>query len=517
MLLSFHRSPQKLSPYKHLRLNILSRCCVPCRVNQPTTSAGLFTVKRQVLTYALGSVPCCKDHRKDRLCGICLRDSTNEENAIAENEDTEYWPQIESTCRHCRVELLWRVCNDREPHPDTGYPLEVEAIGGRGFVAADWETRQAVDAFVEMGEGTIREVINLAMEKLWLRKNTKMADMMNLAMATSRQQSRHSSGGYGSLGFGGDLYENEEDLSELEAEEEEEDPELMSITEEAGGVRDLAINDWARTRILEGHWISPADQWFQQEHQDPPFPYFPAKHPCPWNISMEDAGQPHPSQSLVLSSVPPSAGLCTAAFEAFKRQLRALLLPAMTNIVRRIVMECAADGTDACVRTTRMNVEDVAEALRDGDCWLNGIDWRSRRELEIDERDRRVREESQIEKKEDTDNSSTSSKSGSEATSPVLSTSTLQTTPSPPPMADGKKILATDDMSRSCDEPKTAMAPPKIIPPQHLNPSSPLTLPIAISPILESPTQIPSIPFIPMDISGLPHYTLETFKDVSDT
>ena len=41
-------------------------------------------------------------------------------------------------------------------------------------------------------------------------------------------------------------------------EDDEDDPELMQLTEESG-VRDLALGDWARARILNGHWFSPAD------------------------------------------------------------------------------------------------------------------------------------------------------------------------------------------------------------------------------------------------------------------
>ena len=37
---------------------------------------------------------------------------------------------------------------------------------------------------------------------------------------------------------------------------------IRHLTEESG-VRDLALGDWARARILDGYWFSPADIWYQ--------------------------------------------------------------------------------------------------------------------------------------------------------------------------------------------------------------------------------------------------------------
>ena len=38
----------------------------------------------------------------------------------------------------------------------------------------DWEASQTIDALIEMGEGPITDVINVALEKHWLRSNTKL-------------------------------------------------------------------------------------------------------------------------------------------------------------------------------------------------------------------------------------------------------------------------------------------------------------------------------------------------------
>lgn len=492
----------RLSPYRHYKINLFQRTCIPCRINFPATTTGLLAAKRIVLTKELGYVACCKDHRKDRFCGVCMRDSSHDEIYLTENEECEIWPSIETTCRVCRGDALWKVCMEGQPSA-SGMTKEAEAVGGRNFAAEDWEARQAVETFVDGGEGCVREVIGLCMEKLWLRQNTKIVEMLNLAIATSRMQTRmvENAAEAGILTGGMGEYESEEDLSELE---EEEDTELMSLTEEGQGVRELAINDWARTRILDGQWYSPADQWHLLQSPSegvyltiPPdffFPYVRAQHPVSWILPRNEVERPHPDPRAFHAGPPPSLNLCNSAYEAFRIQMHQLLYPAMENLVRKIVMECAVDGTDASVRVARMNVEDVAEGLRQEGVWFNGMDWvRRRRETKRDEMD---------------DSSSSSEKSGSGSTSPVLSTSTLQTTPSPPPtekMSD--KMSDKEVLSTKIKIPSNSS--------QIKSPESPiLSLPIAISPVLESPTQIPSIPFIPESMAEMPQFTIDTFNSV---
>ncbi|KAL5504514.1 hypothetical protein ACEPAH_7175 [Sanghuangporus vaninii] len=503
-VLGFARA-QRVSPFKHFRLHIFQRSCIPCRINYPNSTTGLLVARRATYTHILGWVPCCREHRKERFCGVCLRDANNGENCIAENEECEYWQSVEATCRSCRAECLWKACCEGESQPGNSLTKEAEAVGGQSFQADDWEARQTVDAFVEMGEGCIRDVINLCMEKRWLRKHTKLGEMLRLAVATSRMQSRMTENATEAGIVGGNVgeYDDDEELSDLD--EEDEDPELMSITEETQGVRELAMNDWARARILDGLWFSPADHWYKIQGSPnsnatrlppgphAPIPHVPASHPVSWSLSQSVVERQHPDPDAVCTSPPPSLTMCSAAYEAFRRQLRAILLPAMANVVRKVVMECAIDGTDASVRIAKMGVEDVANALREGGVWFNGVDWADRRRREA----------------KDTEDSSGSEKSGSGTTSPVLSTSTLQTTPSPPPAPD-VKIEGSTSPSSTAPPP-----PPSSSSVQTRPPSSPiLSLPIAISPVLESPTQIPSIPFIPNSMSDMPPYTIETFKTI---
>ena len=146
-------------------------------------------------------------------------------------------------------------------------PRDREAVGGPRLESPDWETRQTIDTFIEMGDGTIADVINVALEKHWLRSNTKLSSLLSQALAASRLVSREDAAAAGGGGYDSD----------------EEDPELLSLTEDSGGVRDLAVNDWARIKVLDGHWYSPADQYFGNRVPDKPTAV-PALHPCPWTI-----------------------------------------------------------------------------------------------------------------------------------------------------------------------------------------------------------------------------------------
>jgi len=368
-------------------------------------------------------------------------------------------------------------------------PRDREAVGGPRWESPDWETRQTIDTFIEMGEGTITDVINVALEKHWLRSNTKLSYLLSQALAASRLASRedaaHAGGGY----------DSDEELSD-----DEEDPELLSLTEDAGGVRDLAVNDWARIRILDGHWYSPADQFFGNRVPDKPT-VVPANHPCPYTIEDVSIQEiPHPQQELVRSEVPCSFTLCDQVFRAYQRQMRLILTPAMQNVVRKLVVECTMDGIDPALKATRMTVEEIAQELRNESVWFNGVDWVERRaNLRRGEAEERERRRADAGQKEEDDSSTISSvkSDASHETSPVLSTTTLQTTPSPPPL--NATDLKDTKESVPSDLPAVETAP---------------QWPIAIGPNLNPPQLLHSIPFIPETLEHLPQYSRETFISV---
>lgn len=465
------------------------------------------------------------------FCGICLREAPpleteNDFNLIccADNEDEDTWPHVESTCRSCRMEFLW----EKVRH----FPDDVDAVGGRDFTPPDWEARQSVEAFLDLGEGTINDVLSLARDKHWLRRNTKLSDMLSQAVAATRYDRTdfldNSITGPGNPGNGG--YGSEGEASE------DDDVELMSVQEDSG-VREIAIADWARNRILDGFWISPADQWYGYANPGPRPDLIEARHPCPWNRgatydgALEDgeantrgdgrhgAGAEfrHPRPKTIEAKCPPSYQLCEQTFRAFQRQMRDILLPAMTNIVRRVVMESAADDVDPTLRITPMSHEEVARELRDEAVWYNGIDWLERRANRVkEEQERRARLLSNSSRQEireggegdarngEDDDSSTSSRSdaSSHSTSPVLSTTTLQTTPSPPPTSgDTPTSLASnkDDESDTSSPVATTRG---------------IVYPIAVQPTLKAPKLIHPIPYVPETLTHLPYYSMDAFRMV---
>ena len=352
-----------------------------------------------------------------------------------------------------------------------------EAVDSRRWATLDWETKQSVESFIDMGEGSIRDVLQIAEEKHWLRKFTKLGDMLQQALAASRYAARAEAG---------EAYASDEELSD----EDMDDPEMLSLTEDAGGIKELALNDWARNRILDGHWITPADEWFGYTNHGRPR-LATAVHPCPWNRrsvyegALED-GQgdeaqelQHPRPKTVVPH-PPSFALCEQTYRAFARQMREILLPPMRNLVRKLVMEATADGTDPTIRTARMTLDDVVSELRDESTWYNGIDWLERRV--------NARLESARRHSKDDDSSSSSSRSdGSHTTSPVLSTTTLQTTPSPPPSGKDDEIAVSS--------PLVAATSP-------------------VSPVAKAPQLLRPIPYVPVTTEHLPQHSVEALLSV---
>lgn len=223
------------------------------------------------------------------------------------------------------------------------------------------------------------------------------------------------------------------------------------------------------------------------------------------------------------------------------KQMREILIHPLRNLVRKIVMECSiptAKGfEDPALKTSRMAIEDVITILREEEgIWYDGVDWIERRRNEEESARRRAAEaeaeaamrldEIDVIKhdavghgrhsKDDDGDSTTSSSSSprpsshegstkySDATSPVLSTSTLQTTPSPPPSHDtGKKEAESEE---------DGMTPSQSTPAESDIPSKPRTIPV--DPVRCQPQLLSSIPYIPITTAHLPQYSLDAVKNV---
>ncbi|KAG1818891.1 hypothetical protein EV424DRAFT_1619427 [Suillus variegatus] len=168
-------------------------------------------------------------------------------------------------------------------------PYQIECSRPRGD---RWSTFHSILVFITLFTR------KPATTRIWLRSYTKMPELMEQAVAATHWASEGMGTDFLQNSYhhrepesvaaprqehtrtteGGDSYSPINSLfpscrsrspspqsaysSDYEGSEDEDDPDLLSMTEDAGGVRDLAIADWARTRILDGHWCSPADQWY---------------------------------------------------------------------------------------------------------------------------------------------------------------------------------------------------------------------------------------------------------------
>ncbi|KAJ7077070.1 hypothetical protein C8R44DRAFT_116860 [Mycena epipterygia] len=119
--------------------------------------------------------------------------------------------------------------------------------------------------------------------------------------------------------------------------------------------RRIALGDWARGRWTARGWRPRAFYYGMcVGGLDTPEDPVKAVHPVPWAVSPPSS----PTASVLPptdeaqhrgppGSPPPSYALTEAAHTAHARQMRAVLLPAFCNVVRRIIVECALDAFEA--------------------------------------------------------------------------------------------------------------------------------------------------------------------------
>ena len=338
---------------------------------------------------------------------------------------------------------------------------EVVAGGSSYWSSLDWEVRQSIDAFIEAGEGTLGDIFQIAREKSWLSRYTRIGMHMEHALAQQRLDMRTN--GY--------IYENT-DEEVVTGEIDPDDYETLAMAEELHSVREMAQTDWARIRILDGLWLSPADDWHGCR---PRLPL--AEHPAPWALSVTD-GQVRPGPATLRVPPAPTYHLADQLYRVFERQLRKILLPAMQNIIKRIMFQ---GGAEAMKIVTTMDSEDVLRALQHAWAWSKDL----RRPLG---------HENDPDPGTPLDDASSSSKSeASHTTSPVLSTATLQTTPSPPPSDDKRE--KDGEIESPCEE------VPRINLFTELGPPEPSNL-------------LRDIPYVPTTLQEMPAFSLKAFIDV---
>jgi hypothetical protein len=426
--------------------------------------------RREVWVPALDRILVCKPHRRASFCGVCLRDAVSVDPRLLnddvpdiglyQNEDFRAFPYIQTTCRRCRAAELWRVMSACQ--------ADREAVGGgptHDWTAADLETRQAIELYIDTAEGTLADVVAIAREKYWLLKYTRIADFLDEAVAAHRLSERMDNPDV----YGAARHIEDEVADDLDAEDFED----LMMPEHLAQARELAIHDWARTRVLDGHWITPADDWHDIKGQ-----HTRSEHPAPWTLAFEDASgavDQHPSTSIARVPRAPTYTLADNLHRVFVHVLRKALAPALFNIVKRISLT----APDPALYAARMEVYDVLHELRQPYAWSKTLDVHSLPPLPPPRR--------HVYKDKDDASSTGSHGSEAETTSPVLTASTLQTTPSPPP----HKIEATDPL----DEPPSPAESDGPPPPDPTN-------------------MVHPIPYMPVSLARMPPQTAVLVQQV---
>ncbi|KAF7296354.1 hypothetical protein HMN09_01105500 [Mycena chlorophos] len=457
------------------------------------------------------------------------------------------------------------LVRDGRPIPRDSQPLDLSVprdpahVLGLGqnvgmFSPLDTTVRDTLRMFLELGEGGIMGVLAQADERGWLRSQTKWSEMMGMVVATrgwesgeavqqvddrrrerartpspelvvqqpqtqqprtqQPQQTQHAQWAGKTIALQQGHYpqqQRERSLSPTDGYSEdysssdELELEMEMAVEEEMNVRELALGDWARGRILDGSWLSPVDiyWWTRVKRQEHPDARIRAIHPVPWSITPpETTDDVSPARHPDISGPPaPTQTLAEVAHNAYIRQLRTVLLPPMRNIVRRLVLECAFDVVDPTIRAARMTIDDVVREMREEEgVWFDGVDWSERRRNARVEEEREERRERQRQRQAEDAEVSSSDGSGTATTpgkteSPTLSTSTLGTTPSPSADDDDFKVEEDEDETRS-----------------HVHHD--FKLAIAVDPVRNPPQLLLAIPHVPETLSHMPAYSLDALKGV---
>ncbi|KAF8589499.1 hypothetical protein K439DRAFT_1628723 [Ramaria rubella] len=374
--------------YHHFHF-LSQACCIPCRINRPYSKDGVGSVKTTLATAPFGQVPVCKAHRNNSFCGVCLKDVTlasiSDEaqlgklpESLFENEDFETWPTVHTTCFHCRRDALLRTV---VMYSNPALNL-FDFIGGPNLDTKDYEARSTVDSFVDMAEGGVNDVINVLLERHWLRANTNLGSLLEQAVASVR---------YTRAEF--EEYESED---EMISDDDEESYDMLQSHEESG-VRTLAVTAWARARILDGNWVTPGDIWCVATGQVPadcpwnPSLIPPTVHPVPYslitspsnasaslsNSEIEDAMSTEPMSPQQSMHYPapdqhaplPSFRFAQLTSNCFRTTFREILLDPMRHIVCRLLVEAQGAHQDPCVRLAKLGMDDILTMLRDERTW----------------------------------------------------------------------------------------------------------------------------------------------------
>jgi len=165
----------------------------------------------------------------------------------------------------------------------------------------------------------------------------------------------------------------------------------MLQSHEDGGVRADAISAWARSRILDGKWITPIDMWFADNGQlptncdwDPATPP-PTVHPTPHSFEspplnpsagLEGDG-PDSEPTEPVFHYPrseriapfPSFRFAQMVSACFRTAFQEILYKPLQSIVSYLYDEALATKQDPYTRLATLSVDDLLTLLRDERAW----------------------------------------------------------------------------------------------------------------------------------------------------
>lgn len=184
--------------------------------------------------------------------------------------------------------------------------------------------------------------------------------------------------------------------------DDEEDSYDMLQSQEENGIRLLAITAWARSRIMDGNWVTPNDLWYVSMGQLPhdsswdPSVLSPTLHPVPYWLQGSQSDQNLHSigtlekdnddgdasmstidgSSLVVHypmvdrfTPLPSHRFVQLTSTCFRNTLREILYEPLRRLVYQFAREAQAAKQDPCVRLVRIGLDDVLAMLRDEKIW----------------------------------------------------------------------------------------------------------------------------------------------------
>lgn len=144
---------------------------------------------------------------------------------LSSTEDEATFGPSQFTCASCRRERL----NGQIERNSGNLPQ---------WTLQDHVVRRLIEDYVDFGERELRTVYSDIEERIWLATNTRYDALYSEAAATVRAEAIEYR-----RRFGGTPNSDDSTLSHQSTET----------------IRSIAVNDWARTRILAGCWISPWD------------------------------------------------------------------------------------------------------------------------------------------------------------------------------------------------------------------------------------------------------------------